>query len=409
MLGWEMARLDDACVFLNGLWKGKKPPFVEAGVIRNTNFAQDGALDFSDIAYLDVEVKQIEKRRLQLGDIILEKSGGGPKQAVGRVALFNRAEENFSFSNFTSAIRIRDAKKLDYRYLHKYLHWIYVSGVTESMQSHSTGIRNLNGDAYKNIEIAIPALKEQQRIVAILDEAFAGIATAKANAEKNLQNARELFETARESTLSGNREGWAEVPLEDLCEIKHGFAFQGEYFAATGDYVLLTPGNFYESGGYRDRGIKQKHYVGEVPQGFVLSRGDLMVAMTEQAAGLLGSPVLIPESGIFLHNQRLGLVSGKAGVPWRNEFFFHVFNTKRVRQEIHESASGVKVRHTSPKKIGKVVVPFPTSVNEQKRVATRLEELAGEAFELQAIYRQKLSALDELKQSLFAKAFAGGL
>jgi len=122
MLGWEIARLDDACVFLNGLWKGKKPPFVEAGVIRNTNFAQDGALDFSDIAYLDVEVKQIEKRRLQLGDVILEKSGGGPKQAVGRVALFNRAEENFSFSNFTSVIRIRDAKKLDYRYLHKYLH-----------------------------------------------------------------------------------------------------------------------------------------------------------------------------------------------------------------------------------------------------------------------------------------------
>ena len=84
--------------------------------------------------------------------------------------------------------------------------------------------------------------------------------------------------------------------------------------------------------------------------------------MTEQAAGLLGSPVLIPESDKFLHNQRLGLVTKKPGVPWTNEFFFHVFNTQAVRKAIHDSASGVKVRHTSPTKIGDVVVSFPTSI-----------------------------------------------
>ena len=113
------------------------------------------------------------------------------------------------------------------------------------------------------------------------------------------------------------------------------------------------------SGGYRDRGEKQKYYCGEIPEGFILSPGDLLVAMTEQAAGLLGSPIIVPESGIFLHNQRLGLVTKKPGVKWLNEFFFHVFNTKPVRTEIHDSASGVKVRHTSPTKIGEVVVAFP--------------------------------------------------
>ena len=59
---------------------------------------------------------------------------------------------------------------------------------------------------------------------------------------------------------------------------------------------LLTPGNFYESGGYRDRGEKQKYYYGEIPRDYVLEKGDMLVAMTEQAAGLLGSPILIPES-----------------------------------------------------------------------------------------------------------------
>ena len=162
--GWRTKSLMQACQFSNGLWKGEKPPFVNVGVIRNTNFTKEGTLDDSDIAYLDVEVKKLEKRRLQFGDIILEKSGGGPKQPVGRVALFDKNEGEFSFSNFTSALRVLDSDDLDFRFLHKFLYWIYVSGVTQGMQSNSTGIRNLDADAYKAIEITYPPLAEQRQI-----------------------------------------------------------------------------------------------------------------------------------------------------------------------------------------------------------------------------------------------------
>jgi type I restriction enzyme S subunit len=190
--GWKTKTLEDVCLFSNGLWKGEKPPFVNVGVIRNTNFTKDGTLDDTDIAYLDVEVKKLEKRRLQFGDIILEKSGGGPKQPVGRVVLFDKEGGDFSFSNFTSALRVLDPNELDFRFLHKLLHWIYLSGITEGMQSHSTGIRNLNGDAYKAIRISYPTLHEQRRIVGQLDEAFEGIAVAKANAEQKLTALAEL-------------------------------------------------------------------------------------------------------------------------------------------------------------------------------------------------------------------------
>ena len=192
---------------------------------------------------------------------------------------------------------------------------------------------NISQIKIKNTNVPIVPLPEQQRIVGILDEAFDGIATAKANAEKNLQNARALFESHQQSVFTQRGEGWVEKPLADLCDIKHGFAFKSEFFTDRGDYVMLTPGNFYESGGYRDRGEKQKYYCGEIPAGFVLEKGDMLVAMTEQAAGLLGSPILIPESSKFLHNQRLGLVTRKPGVPWTNEFFFHAFNTQTVRKE----------------------------------------------------------------------------
>jgi type I restriction enzyme, S subunit len=168
-----------------------------------------------------------------------------------------------------------------------------------------------------------------------------------------------------------------------------------------------SPG--YESGGYRDRSDKQKYYSGEIPDGYVLSEGDLLVAMTEQAAGLLGSPVLIPESGKFLHNQRLGLVTKESGIPWTNEFFFHVFNTQSVRKAIHNSASGVKVRHTSPSKIGDVVVSFPKSIAAQLAIVSKLTKLDEEIQCLESIYQQKVAALEGLRKSLLHHAFDGRL
>ena len=277
------------------------------------------------------------------------------------------------------------------------------------MVSRGATVHRLMTEQIRSLSFILPPLPEQRRIVGILDETFEGIATAKANAEKNLQNARALFESHLQSVFTERGEGWEEKPLADLCDIKHGFAFKSEFFTNGGDYVLLTPGNFYESGGYRDRGEKQKYYSGEIPDGFVLSKGDLLVAMTEQAAGLLGSPVLIPESDKFLHNQRLGLVTKKPGVPWTNEFFFHVFNTYAVRKAIHDSASGVKVRHTSPTKIGEVVVSFPISIARQRAIVSTLTDLETETQRLATIYRQKLATLDELKKSLLHQAFSGEL
>lgn len=308
----------------------------------------------------------------------------------------------------TEIFPIKPGAELYREYL---LYWLLSRDTATRINGTCTGARMPRADmkVVLDFDIPVPMIGEQKRIVGILDEAFEGIAIAKANAEQNLLNARALFERYLNSALSHQEEGWREKPLRELCDIKHGFAFKGEFFAKHGEYVLLTPGNFYESGGYRDRGEKQKYYCGEIPQDYVLDEGDLLVAMTEQAAGLLGSPAIIPDSGRFLHNQRLGLVTKKPGVPWENDFFFFVFNTDHVRKALHKSASGVKVRHTSPKKIGDVVVSFPISIAEQQLVASTLTTLGEEIKRLESIYQQKIDALDELKQSLLHQAFSGAL
>lgn len=276
----------------------------------------------------------------------------------------------------------------------------FVSGLT---------VPKLNQASLRDIPIPLPPLEAQKRIVAILEETFDAIGTSQTSAEKNLLNAKELFESYREGILSSRCDGWLEARLGAICDIKHGYAFEGEYFTSDGDYVLLTPGNFYETGGYRDRGDKQKYYIGPIPDGFVLMAGDLLVAMTEQAAGLLGSPLLVPQNNRFLHNQRLGLVVGRPSIPWHNGFFFHVFNTRRVRDEIHRSASGVKVRHTSPKKIGDVRVFFPDTVEEQRRISESLFTVGEECKRLADIYSAKGAACDNLKASVLHRAFSGRL
>jgi len=161
---------DETCFrTLNGLWKGKKPPFVEAGVIRNTNFTESGRIDFDNIAWLEVEEKQLAKRQLEAGDIIIERSGGGPKQPVGRVVFFDRNDGRFSFSNFTSAIRVGDRAAFDAKFVFYSLLELYQSGQTEDLQRRTTGIRNLDFSAYKERGVfpRIP-LPEQRKIAGVL-------------------------------------------------------------------------------------------------------------------------------------------------------------------------------------------------------------------------------------------------
>jgi type I restriction enzyme S subunit len=153
----------------SGLWTGKKGPFVSATVIRNTNFTASGRVDYSDVAVLQVEEKQLASRRLDLGDIIIERSGGGPSQPVGRVVFFDREDRIFSHSNFTSRLRVLDTDRLEPRFVFYYLLYFHDSGQTDHLQRRTTGIRNLDWRAYRETAgVPLFDLDEQRQIAAVL-------------------------------------------------------------------------------------------------------------------------------------------------------------------------------------------------------------------------------------------------
>lgn len=386
-------------MFSNGLWKGEKPPLVRAGVIRNTNFTKEGTLDDSDIAYLDVEAKKLEKRSLQFGDVILEKSGGGPKQPVGRVILFDKTEGVFSFSNFTAALRVRDPKTLDFRFLHKFLHWTYVSGTTEGMQSHSTGIRNLDGNAYKAIKIKFPSLAEQQRIVTLLDEAFDGIATARANAEQNLQNARALFESHLQSVYSQGGDDWIERRLGEVCAITSTLVdprkpeFLDLTHVGAGNIESKT-GAFVELKTARQEGlISGKFLFDESMVLYSKIRPYLMKVARPDFSGLCSADMypLTPLPGVA-----------------NKDYLFHLLLSKHFTDYAIQGSARAGMPKVNREHLFEFRVSLP-SVNKQREIASKLDELHEEAQRLESIYQRKLAALDALKKSLLHQAFSGEL
>jgi type I restriction enzyme S subunit len=193
---------------------------------------------------------------------------------------------------------------------------------------------------------------------------------------------------------------WTPCTLGDIIRIKHGFAFAGEHFSDRGSHVVLTPGNFFESGGFRDKVEKEKWYSGEVPADYVLYQGDLLVAMTEQGEGLLGSSAVVPCSDRYLHNQRLGLVQVIDREQCDPKFIYYLFNSKPVRQQIRASASGTKIRHTSPTRIGEVKICLPP-IEEQGRIAAILSDYD----DLIEINRLRIKILEEMARVLYREWF----
>ncbi|MFD1136639.1 restriction endonuclease subunit S [Paenibacillus urinalis] len=267
-----------------------------------------------------------------------------------------------------------------------------------SSRTNGANLPRVNSNTILDYEILLPPLETQKQIAKKLDTAAELIAMRK----RQLTELDNLIKSTFYDMFGDpveNEKGWLVSPLREELNVKHGFAFQGEYFSNEGEYILLTPGNFYEEGGYRNRGDKQKYYRGKIPQEYILNKDDLLIAMTEQAPGLLGSPLIVPESNKFLHNQRLGLIVLKK-YDISKLYIFHLFNHQNIRKLIHLQATGTKVRHTSPKKIENLMVPLPPT-----ELQTHFANVVTKIEEKKALVKKAIDETQYLFDSLMSEYF----
>jgi type I restriction enzyme S subunit len=400
-LGWTTAAVGSVGNVRYGL--GQPPELDDKGVamIRATNIKRGR---ISSVGLIRIKRSAIPESRnafLKEGDVLVVRSGA----YTGDVAMVTKPWVD-SVAGYDLVLSLGD--NFDPSYCAFALRSAEVQSYFKS-QSARSAQPHLNRQQLDSTLIPVPPLAEQRKIAGVLglvqraveqQERLIALTTELKKALLHQLFTQGLHgEPQKQAEIGPVPQSWKVVTLASLFEIKHGFAFEGEFFASDGHYILLTPGHFFEAGGFRDQKDKTKFYTGDFPRSYLLTKGDLLVAMTEQKAGLLGSSIVIPESNKYLHNQRLGLIHKLDDSRLDKLFLYHFFNTADVRKHIAMTASGSKVRHTSPGKIRELKIALP-SLDEQRRIAETFQavdaksELLGRKFAaLTALFRTLLHQL----------------
>ena len=394
--GWTYRKLGEVCESFNGLWKGKKPPFVNVGVIRNANFTKDFTLSFDNIEYLDVEEKQYSKRKLQYGDLIVEKSGGSEKQPVGRAVLFDKNDGEFSFSNFTSVLRIKDQSELTSAFLYKYLLYVYQSGATKRMQKATTGIHNLEYQQYLNIDIPCIGLPEQKRIVERLDAAFAHIDELKANAEKQLTEARALFHNCLTKAMEP-KEGWEEKTIGELTDSCLGKMLDKQ--KNKGEYQPYLRNINVRWGGFDLSDILEMKFEDDEDERYGIKTGDLIICEG-------GEPgrCAIWEGQIENMKIQKALHRVRCRKDLLNSYLYYSIMFYAQNGVLEKYESGATIKHLTGEALRKIPLSYP-SLSEQQRIVARLDSLSENVRKYEEIQRKVISECDALKQALLRKVF----
>lgn len=392
--------------YLNGLWKGKKPPYVNVKVLRNTNFNNDGTLSLEDVAELPVEEKQFRTRKLVAGDIILERSGGGPKQPVGRVVFFDLPQEDYSFSNFTTCIRVKDWEVLNPEFLLYYLLSFYNQGNTNELQQRTTGIRNLNFSDYKKIAIPLPMIKEQTTIIFLLRKLQQAIEQQGKIIEKTKELKRSLMhrlftyglrgEELKETEIGLMPKSWELKLLESVAPFQGGFAFKSNDYKKSGVRLLKIANVSFGKVLWEDVSFLPEEYLIQHSE-YVLNENDIVMAMTRPiiAGGIKVAKITVTDSPCLL-NQRVGRF--KANPMLNTDYLYQFLFTNKFVNYILYGAGGSQQPNISANKIGQYFIPCP-SLDEQKEIANiflNLDNKINQAEDKQINLRELFKSLLQL-------------
>jgi type I restriction enzyme S subunit len=261
---------------------------------------------------------------------------------------------------------------------------------------------SLNLPTIAGIEVHLPPLAEQQRIVGLLDEAFEGLATAKANAEKNLQNARALFESHLQSVFTQRGTGWKQKTLEEIAttfgrgKSKHRPRNEPKLYG--GKYPFIQTGDIRNADHFITE-YSQTYSEAGLAQSKLWPKGTICITIAANIAetAILGFDACFPDS-----------VIGVVANPKEAEVGFIEYLLQSFKARIQSLGKGSAQDNINMGTFENERFPFPP-VAEQKEIVAKLDELSEETQRLARLYEQKHAALEALKKSLLHQAFTGAL
>ena len=261
-------------------------------------------------------------------------------------------------------------------------------------------------DVYQ-IEFAFPPLPEQKRIVSIVDQAFEGIDGAIANTKKNLANVREVFESYLNAIFTQKDNGWEEVKLETLSKlITKGSSpkWQGMNYVDEPGVLFVTSENVGENRMLFEKTKYVEEAFNEKDSKSILSFGDVL---TNIVGASIGRTAIYDREELANINQAVCLIRCKPN-HLLNRYLSYLLNSPYFRQILHDNEINNARANLSLTFFRELQIPLP-SLDEQQSIVFKIDELHTETQRLEVIYRRKLAALTELKQSILRKAFTGEL
>jgi type I restriction enzyme, S subunit len=396
--GWQTKTLGDVCTVVNGgtpktgvtdYWDGSHLWITPAEMGKRLS----PYVDETERRITDLGLRDSSARMLPENSVILSS-----RAPIGYLVINTKR-----MATNQGCKGLVPARELDHKFLYYYL-----SSIVDLLNELGTGatFKELSGGKLKEVAIPFPYLSEQQRIVTLLDEAFDGIATAKANAEKNRLTVRSVFESHLQSVFTEQGAGWKCLAFEDTvdsaCTLSYGIVQPGEEYA--GGLPIVRP---------TDLGTKIIAIEG-------LKRIDPALANSYRRTTLRGGDLLlcvrgttgqlsIASSGLTGANVTRGIVPiFFERTVLSQDLGYYLMRSDFVQSQIREKTYGTALQQINIGDLRNLKLPIPPKA-DQEVLTTKFNELGEQTQRLESIYQQKLVALDELKKSLLHQAFSGAL
>ncbi|WP_035673257.1 restriction endonuclease subunit S [Flavobacterium sp. 83] len=380
---WEIKRLGEVCIVIAGQSPEGKYYNSEA---KGLPFYQ-GKKEFGDkfIGEPKVWTSKITKEAKESDILMSVRAPVGP---------INYSTQNICIGRGLAAIRA--TKLIDKEYLFNFL----LKHENEIVGNTGAVFNSINKAQIEAIKIPLPPLEEQQQIVSILDETFQAIDQAKANAEQNLQNSKELFESSLQNIFSNGDKGWEEKKLKDIGKAQTGTtpktAEKDNYgnfipFIKPADVDFKSDGSIrYDNVGLTEKGLKSTR---------LMPKNSILMVCIGATIGKVG----FVDRDVTSNQQINSFTVSKDFYP---KFFYYALRSKNFYDSVIKSSAQATLPIINKGKWETLSLKFPKSLTEQQAIAKKLDILQVETKKLEAIYIKKIADLEELKKSILHKAFA---
>jgi type I restriction enzyme S subunit len=290
------------------------------------------------------------------------------------------------------------------RTIPEYIYYCLLSKSKELISQAVGGAQpNISQIKIKNTKIPIPPLPEQQHIVSILDEAFEAIAKAKVNAEKNLKNARELFESYLQSMFENKEQNWENKMLKEIGIAQTGTTPKTSDKENYGNFIpFIKPADIDITGNgeirYNNDGLSEKG----LKLGRKMADGSILMVCIGATIGKIG----FVDRAVSC-NQQINTLTVKK--DFHPKFFYYALSTKGFFNQVMNNAAQATIPIINKGRWERLNVNFPNTKAEQENIVQKLDALSIQTKKLEVIYQKKIADLDELKKSILQKAFNGEL